>query len=87
VNCGNIAGKVQPAQCPSCGFQDISPCPICHTSVPRADYSRVAGDLFVCPSCRNRVRLRFNSPMFLPDGSYRQPLVVVEEAAVGHEVR
>jgi hypothetical protein len=32
------------------------------------------------------VRLRFNNPMFLSDGSYNQPLVVVEEAAAVHGI-
>ena len=53
-----------------------------------ANCGNVAGplQLTVCPNCKNRVRLRFNSPMFLPDGSYNQPLVVVEEATAVHEV-
>jgi hypothetical protein len=50
-------------------------------------YSRIAGDLFRCPHCKNRVRLRFNDPMILPSGDYNQPLVVVEEVTAAHEVR
>ncbi len=87
INCGNVAGPVQPAICPNCGFQDISPCPICEENVPRQRYSRIDRDLFRCPHCKNRVRLRYNSPMVLPDGNFNQPLVVVEEAAALHEVR
>jgi hypothetical protein len=77
-NCGNIAGPVLPPVCPSCGFRDISPCPVCGEPVPRQRYTRIEGDLFRCPHCRNRVRLRFNDPMFLADGEYNPPLVVVE---------
>jgi hypothetical protein len=87
VNCGNVAGPVLPAVCPNCEFRDISPCPMCGEKVPRQLYSRISGDLFRCPHCHNRVRLRFNSPMFLADGNYSQPLVLVEEAALSHEVR
>ena len=42
-------------------------------------YARVSGDLFRCPHCHNQVRFRFNEPMFLGDGTYNQPLVLVEE--------
>jgi hypothetical protein len=87
VNCGNVAGPIRPTVCPNCGFRDISPCPICRTEVPRQSYTRISGDLYRCPQCKNRVRLRFNSPMFLPDGDYNQPLVVVEEATAAHEIR
>jgi hypothetical protein len=87
ANCGNVAGPVQPAVCPNCGFQDISPCPICTQSVPRQSYRPIGGDVFRCSHCKNQVRLRFNDPMFLPDGSYNQPLVVVEEVTAAHEIR
>jgi hypothetical protein len=87
ANCGNVAGPVLPTVCPNCQFRDISPCPICETEVSRSRYTRISGELFLCPHCNNRVRLRFSSPMFLPDGSYNQPLVVVEEAEAVHEVR
>lgn len=86
ANCGNVAGPVRPTVCPSCQFRDISPCPICGEEVSRQSYSRISGDLFRCPRCRNRVRLRYNSPMFLSDGSYNQPLVMVEEATPVHEI-
>jgi hypothetical protein len=86
-NCGNIAGPVLPPICPACGFRDISPCPICNRPVPRDAYARENGDVFICPSCRNRVRLRFHSPLFKPDGSYNEPLVVVDAALPPHEVR
>jgi hypothetical protein len=49
LNCGNVAGPVQPAVCPNCGFQDISPCPICTEPVSRESYARIGGDLFRCP--------------------------------------
>ena len=78
-NCGNIAGPVLPTVCPNCGFRDISPCPICHREVSRQLYTRIAGDLFRCPQCRNQVRLRFNDPMFISEGSYNQSLVVTQE--------
>lgn len=87
VNCGNVAGPVRPAVCPNCRFRDISPCPLCSTDAPRQSYTQISGDLYRCPHCKNRVRLRFNSPMFLPDGDYNQPLVVVEEATAAHEIR
>ena len=87
ASCGNVAGPVLPAICPSCGFQDISPCPVCEASVPRQSYARISGDLFRCPHCCNQVRLRFNNPMFLADGSYNQPLVLVEKVTAHHEVR
>jgi len=87
ANCGNVAGPVLPTVCPNCQFRDISPCPICKTEVPRSRYALISGELFRCPRCDNRVRLRFNSPMFLPDGSYNPPLVVVEEVGAFHEVR
>jgi hypothetical protein len=85
-NCGNIAGPVLPTVCPNCHFRDISPCPNCRQEIPRQCYPRVQGALFQCPHCGQRVRLRFNEPMFHPDGSYNQPLVVVE-VAIRHEVR
>lgn len=86
ANCGNVAGPVLPTVCPNCQFRDISPCPVCGREVPRQSYARIAGDLFRCPNCDNRVRLRFISPMFLPDGGYNQPLVVVDEATAVHDV-
>jgi hypothetical protein len=86
TNCGNVAGPALPTVCPNCHFRDISACPICEEEVPRKLYTRISGGLFRCPHCKNQVRLRFNSPMFLPDGSYNQPLVVVEEVRAVHEV-
>jgi hypothetical protein len=81
-NCGNIAGPVLPSVCPNCGFHDISPCPCCGQRIPRQQYVRLGSTLFQCPHCRNRVGLRFNEPMFLSDGTYNQPLVIVEAAEV-----
>lgn len=86
LNCGNVAGPVLPTVCPNCHFRDISACPICHEEVPREDYAPLIGDIFRCPRCRNRVRLRFNEPMFVGDGTYNQPLVVVDQAE-RHEVQ
>jgi hypothetical protein len=87
ANCGNVAGPARPTVCPNCQFRDISPCPVCGKEVSRQSYARVSGDLFRCPNCKHRVRLRFNNPMVLPDGDFNQPLVVVEEATAAHEVR
>ncbi|MGC1720155.1 MAG: hypothetical protein WA746_14300 [Isosphaeraceae bacterium] len=86
ANCGNVASPVRPTVCPNCQFRDITPCPFCSEEVSRQSYIRISGDLFRCPRCKNRVRLRYNNPMFLPDGSYNQPLVVVEEAALLHGI-
>ncbi len=85
-NCGNVVGPVLPTVCPNCHFRDISACPVCHQEIPRQNYTRFGGDLFACPRCRSRVRLRINEPMFIGDGMYNQPLVVVEQAEV-HEVQ
>jgi hypothetical protein len=79
-NCGNVVGVVLPTVCPNCHFRDISACAICGDEVPRECYRRISGDLFRCPHCRNKVRLRFNDPLFLSDGTYNQPLVLVEPA-------
>ena len=87
VNCGNVAGPKLPTVCPNCHFRDVSPCALCKQEISREAYIRLFGDLFLCPSCDNQVRLRFNSPMFLPDGSYNPPLVVVEDARKLHAVR
>lgn len=80
ANCGNIAGDYIPTVCPTCNFRDISPCPICGKEVSRQLYIKDMGDIFKCPECKNRVRLRFNDPLFKQDGTYNQPLVVVTDA-------
>ena len=87
LNCGNVAGPVPPTVCPSCHFRDITACPICLHEVPRELYIPISGDQFHCPHCNNRVRLRRNSPMFLSDGDFTQPHVLVDEVRVAHEVR
>ena len=87
VNCGNVAGPTLPTVCPNCHFRDVSPCPICRQEISRDSYTRISGDLFRCPNCCHQVRLRFNNPMFLPDGSYNPPLVVVEDVRAVHAVR
>lgn len=79
-NCGNVAGPVLPTVCPNCRFRDIAACPSCQHEVPRQCYVSIGGNLFRCPNCHGQVRLRFNEPMFFDDGTYRQPLVLVELA-------
>lgn len=85
ANCGNITGPVLPTVCPNCQFRDISPCPHCLREMPRQSYLKEMGNMFHCanPDCRRRVRMRFNDPMFNADGTFRQPLVVVEAATGG----
>lgn len=79
-NCGNIAGPVLPTICPTCSFRNISACPYCNHEVARQSYVPISGDLFTCPECERRVRLRFNDPLFNSSGYYNQPLVLVERA-------
>lgn len=87
-NCGNVAGPVLPTVCPNCLFRDISPCPSCGQEIPRKKYLALGSDLYRCPHCHTRVGMRFNDPMFLPNGDYNQPLVVVyEREFVEHELR
>jgi len=85
-NCGNVAGPLLPTVCPNCDFRDISPCPACHHEVPRASYTPLGSRWLRCPHCGNRVRFRFNEPMFLSDGSFNPPLIVVDEVASRHEI-
>lgn len=87
VNCGNIAAPVLPSVCPTCNFRDIAPCPICDHEVSRQRYRPISGNLFTCPECGGRVRLRLNSPLFKPDGSYNDPLVLVDTVTADHENR
>jgi hypothetical protein len=86
LNRGNIAGPVRPSVCPNCDFRDVSPCPVCAEEVPREQYIPLGGYFFRCPRCRNRVRFRFNSPMFLLDRNFNPPLIVIDEVATPHEV-
>jgi DNA-directed RNA polymerase subunit RPC12/RpoP len=79
-NCGNIAGPHLPAVCPNCGFRDISPCPSCGQEIARSLYLAEGADVFACPSCHARVRLRLQSPVIRDDGAYNEPLIVVEIA-------
>lgn len=82
ANCGNIAGPVLPTVCPNCGFRDISPYPyddLGDKEVPRKSYVKDQGDVFRCLETNRRVRLRFNEPLVKEDGTYNQPLVVVEK--------
>jgi hypothetical protein len=85
-NCGNVAGPILPPKCPNCSFEDISPCPICDRWNSRQLYERISGNLYYCPTrspdgSRHRVRLAYNEPMFNLDGTFKQPLVLVKEAA------
>jgi hypothetical protein len=80
LRCGYIAGDQTPSVCPNCGLREISPCPKCGKEVSRQAYVPVAGDLFRCPHCGTRVRLHYNEPQFLSDGSYHEPVIVVEQA-------
>ena len=82
--CGNIAGSVQPPKCPNCGFSDIGACPVCGVLHARHEYEEAGTNLFYCPTrsngTRHRVRLMFNDPLFRPDGTFNQPLVLVRDA-------
>lgn len=79
-NCGNVAGPVLPAVCPACKHRDIDCCPNCGEDVPRQEYDRIAGDVFRCPHCKRRVRLRLNPSIWRNDGTLNQPVVVTEDA-------
>ena len=79
VNCGNISGAVLPTVCPTCQFRDISACPYCHHEVARQSYSPVCSNIFKCPMCGHRVRLRMRDPLFDSKGHYNEPLVIVEK--------
>jgi hypothetical protein len=81
VNCGNITPKLT-TECPNCKFRDIEPCPHCNHEIPRVEYMPVSGDLFKCPMCHKKVRLKFQDPLFDGKGHYRQPLVLVTPAEV-----
>ena len=81
-NCGNIAGPVLPTVCPTCHHRDIAPCPNCAQEVPRQEYEKIAGDLFRCPRCGRRVRLRINPDIWQSDGTLNEPVVVTEDAQV-----
>lgn len=84
--CGNVAGPTSPPQCPNCGFVDIGRCPICGEWNSRQQYEHILGNLFYCPTrsddgTRHRVRLVYNEPLINLDGSFKQPLILVKEAA------
>lgn len=80
LNCGKVYEPSTPAVCVNCGFREISPCPRCGTDIARSDYIKIVGNLFRCPACAARVRLRYNDPIVDEYNSYNQPLVIVEEA-------
>jgi hypothetical protein len=77
-NCGFFAGYV--TECPNCHHRDIDPCPHCGRKVARERYQPVSGDLFVCPECRGRVRLQINPDLCNADGSFNQPMVLIQDA-------
>jgi hypothetical protein len=80
LNCGTVYSPIMPAVCDNCGFRDISPCPRCREDVPRGEYLKISGNLFRCPACAARVRLRFNDLLSDQEGRYVQPIVIVEDA-------
>lgn len=80
ANCGNIAGPILPPLCPNCGFRDIAVCPSCGQDIPRQKYVHIGGDLFRCPTCETRVRLRFQPHLFNREGYYNEPLILVDIA-------
>ena len=79
VKCGNITPTLVTV-CPICDFRDIAPCPHCNQEIPRLEYTPVIGDLFKCPMCHKRVRLRFQDPPSDGNGYYKQPLILVVPA-------
>lgn len=79
-NCGNVAGPILPTVCPTCGHRDIDPCPNCGVEVARQEYVKIAGDLFRCPRCDQRVRLQINPDVWRSDGTLNEPVVVTETA-------
>lgn len=77
TRCGYLSGFV--TECPNCKQRDIGPCPHCHQEIARERYEPVAGDLFVCPNCRRRVRLEFNE-LNGSDRPVSEPVVLVKDA-------
>jgi hypothetical protein len=77
TRCGYLSGFV--TECPNCKQRDIGPCPHCRQEIPRERYEPVAGDLFVCPNCRRRVRLQFNE-LDNSDRPVSEPVVLVRDA-------
>jgi hypothetical protein len=78
ANCGFLAGYV--TECPNCHHRDIDPCPHCGHKVARERYQAVSGDLFVCPNCRGRVRMQINPDLCKSDGTFNEPMVLVQGA-------
>jgi len=79
VSCGNIPDAPF-AVCPNCEFEEIEGCPQCQTQSPRTSYPQVTNDIYRCPVCSTKVRLRYNEPMWTEEGYYRQPLIQVIRA-------
>ena len=80
MSCGYVNGPITSAVCPKCKFRDIAACPYCKQDVARQAYLPVSGDVFQCPMCDHRVRMRLNDPLVDATGQYNQPVVVLEEA-------
>ena len=78
--CHTVVTPVLPTVCPNCKFRDTSPCPNCGQEVPRLKYVRIAGELYQCPNCQAKVRIRFNSPLFDDQGQMIEPVVIVSLA-------
>lgn len=81
LNCGTLHRRPMPTVCTTCGFRDISACPVCNEEIPRTSYIKLSENLHRCPTCATRVRLRFNDPLFESSGRYSEPIVIVEQAA------
>lgn len=80
LNCGNVPESPF-TKCPNCGFQEISQCPSCGEGIPRTGYIPAGGNLFQCPHCRSLVRLAYNEPLWLDEGHYNEPPIVVSSAS------
>jgi hypothetical protein len=78
ANCGYFTGFF--TKCPNCGHRDIDPCPTCGHEVPRERYEHVSDDLYICPQCRRRVRLEINPNLCNEDGSFNEPMILVQDA-------
>lgn len=77
ADCGNITGGHIPTVCPTCGFRDIDPCPLCGEEISRMAYDQVRGSLFQCPNCQHKVRMKLNPTAFKADGRLNSPAVVL----------
>jgi hypothetical protein len=85
MNCDFVAGPILPTVCPSCGFREITPCPMCDQEIPKQSYLSIVGDLFQCPHCGNSVRFRFKDLMIDEKGYYSLPPVIIDPAEAIHQ--